>query len=52
MQVKLFQKLAERRGFPLDAGTRVPFVITLPDGGKRARLKDNEKVTNDAEDVT
>jgi len=50
MQVKLIQKIEKRRGVPLDVGSRIPFIITLPQGGKRVRTK-KDGVMNDGEDV-
>jgi DNA polymerase elongation subunit (family B) len=51
LQVRLFKKIEQRRGQPLDVGSRVPFVITLPNGGRRLRRKD-DKLANDGEDIT
>jgi DNA polymerase elongation subunit (family B) len=50
IQVRLFRKLEKRRGTALDVGSRVEFVITLPDGGKRLRRK-TDKLLNDGEDI-
>ena len=50
IQKRLFDKLTARRGTPLDIGSRVPYVITLPDGGRRIRRKE-DKLLNDGEEI-
>jgi DNA polymerase delta subunit 1 len=49
-QIKLIQKIEKRRGAPLDIGTRVRMIITLPQGGTRVRTKD-DGFLHDAEEV-
>jgi DNA polymerase elongation subunit (family B) len=50
MQAQLFRKIEARRQAPIEEGTRVPYIITLADGGKRFRKK-GESIQADGEDI-
>ena len=50
LQKKLIDKIEKRTGTKLEVGERVPFVICLPNNGKRLRT-DDDKISECGEDI-